>query len=125
MIGKGNYRLFVTDPEAGQVTFIGTIREEGNTTEGTASPIALRLKVKNQQITEIETLVIRPAAQLGGGGARGAGAALPRCRRGRPQTLKRWVLPIIFLPDYPAGRADVPGGSDPGRRHVLPGYGEK
>jgi len=28
MIGKGKYRLFVTDPEAGQVAFIGTIREE-------------------------------------------------------------------------------------------------
>src|SRR5438477_11907968 len=26
--GKGKYRLFVTDPDAGQVAFIGTVREE-------------------------------------------------------------------------------------------------
>src|SRR5512144_660552 len=31
MTGKGNYKLFVTDPEAGQVAFIGTIREESRT----------------------------------------------------------------------------------------------
>ena len=28
MVGKGTYRLFVTDPKAGQVAFIGTLREE-------------------------------------------------------------------------------------------------
>src|SRR5690348_4000810 len=28
VIGKGNYRLFVSDAEAGQVAFIGTVREE-------------------------------------------------------------------------------------------------
>ncbi len=65
MIGKGNYRLFVADPEAGQVAFLGTIREEGSTPEGTASPIAIRLKVKNRQITEIETLVVRPTTPSG------------------------------------------------------------
>jgi len=74
VIGKGTYRLFVTDPEAGQVAFIGTIREEARGREGSPSAIALRLKVQNRQITEIETLVIRSAiAQTPG--ARGAGAA--------------------------------------------------
>jgi len=29
MTGKGKYRLFVTDPEAGQVACMATIREEG------------------------------------------------------------------------------------------------
>src|SRR6478735_7884161 len=33
-IGKGTYRLFVTDVEAGQVAFIGTIREEARGPEG-------------------------------------------------------------------------------------------
>jgi hypothetical protein len=28
VIGKGTYRLFVTDPAAGQAAFIGTLREE-------------------------------------------------------------------------------------------------
>ena len=59
MIGKGKYRLFVTDPEAGQVACIATIREEGAGKEGTAAPIALRLKVKKGQITEIEALITR------------------------------------------------------------------
>jgi hypothetical protein len=29
MTGKGKYKLFVTDPEAGEVAFLGTIVEEG------------------------------------------------------------------------------------------------
>jgi hypothetical protein len=73
--GKGTYRLFVTDAEAGQVTFIGTIREEARGPEGSPSALALRLKVRNRQITEIETLVIPPNAA--GRGAAPAPAATP------------------------------------------------
>src|SRR5262249_52774705 len=62
VIGKGNYRLFVTDTEAGQVAFIGTVKEEARGPEGTPTAIALRLKVENRQITEIETLMIRSTA---------------------------------------------------------------
>src|SRR4026207_2017016 len=42
--GRGGYRLFVTDTETGQVTFIGTMREDP------ALPviIALRLKIQNR-----------------------------------------------------------------------------
>ena len=65
MTGKGKYRLFVTDPEAGQVACIATIREEGRTEEGVHSQFALRLKVKNRRITEIETLVVRPDTPMG------------------------------------------------------------
>jgi hypothetical protein len=58
--GRGRYRLFVSDPEAGEVAFIGTIREEGRTPgESTPALIALRLKVENRQISEVETLVVR------------------------------------------------------------------
>ena len=72
--GKGTYRLFVTDPEAGQVTFIGTIREEGRG-EGSPTALALRLKVENRQIAEIETLLVRStAAQNAGRGAAPASA---------------------------------------------------
>src|SRR5215813_8741221 len=42
--GKGTYRLFVTDPEAGQVAFIGTVREEWRDPADTPTAIALRLK---------------------------------------------------------------------------------
>jgi hypothetical protein len=60
MVGKGTYRLFVDDPQAGSVAFIGTIKEEGRTaSEPIGSVIALRLKVVNRQITEAEALVVR------------------------------------------------------------------
>jgi hypothetical protein len=77
--GKGTYRLFVTDAEAGQVTFIGTIREEARGPEGSPSALALRLKVRNRQITEIETLVIRSTIppNAAGRGAAPAPAATP------------------------------------------------
>jgi hypothetical protein len=60
MVGKGTYRLFVDDPQAGSVAFMGTIKEEGRTAgEPIGSVIALRLKVVNRQITEAEALVVR------------------------------------------------------------------
>jgi len=65
MTGKGKYRLFVADPEAGQIACLATIREEGPTEEGVHSQFALRLKIKNRQITEIETLVVRPEMPMG------------------------------------------------------------
>ena len=65
MTGKGKYRLFVTDPEAGQVTCLATIREEGRTEEGVHSQFAIRLRVRNGQITDIETLVVRPQNPTG------------------------------------------------------------
>ncbi len=75
VIGKGTYRLFVTDAEAGQVAFIGTVREEARGAEGTPTAIALHLKVENRQITEIETLMIRSTAATGANGRGGAPAA--------------------------------------------------
>jgi hypothetical protein len=52
--GPGSYKLYAADPQAGQVGFIGTMRENG-------APIALavRLKVENRRISEVETLIIR------------------------------------------------------------------
>jgi hypothetical protein len=60
MAGKGTYRLFVDDPQGGSVAFIGTIKEEGRTpSEPVAGVIALRLKLDNRQISEVETFVVR------------------------------------------------------------------
>jgi hypothetical protein len=60
MAAKGTYRLFVTDTQAGEVAFLGTIREEGRKAgEQVPGVIALRLKVVNRQIPEVETLVVR------------------------------------------------------------------
>ncbi len=57
---QGPYRLFVTDAPAGQVTFFGSI-EEDHADPGRRAPalLALRLRVQDHRITEIEQLVIR------------------------------------------------------------------
>ena len=60
MVGKGAYRLFVSDPEAGQVAFIGTLREENaQQKDGALVLISTRLKVANRQISEIEIFIVR------------------------------------------------------------------
>src|SRR4051812_10790218 len=51
--GKGTYRLDAADPTAGQVGTFITMRE----TPGTPLIMALRLKVENRRIREIETLL--------------------------------------------------------------------
>jgi hypothetical protein len=99
--GKGRYRIFVTDPEAGQVAFIGTVREEARGAEGSPTAIALRLKVENRQITEIETLMIRSAAPAGNaarGGqapAQPTGAAVNMERLGTPHRLFIETIPPV------------------------------
>jgi hypothetical protein len=67
MSGKGTYKFYVPDIETQQVAFIGTVREGGKTTtDGTLVALALRLKIVNNRITEIEQLAIRPDVPLGG-----------------------------------------------------------
>jgi hypothetical protein len=77
--GKGKYRLFTTDTLTGQVAVLTTITEEGaQPGQHVASMLALRLKVANRRISEVETLFVRPAANAGGArGARGAAPATP------------------------------------------------
>jgi hypothetical protein len=57
--GKGTYRLFVSDPQGGQVAFIGTVKEDARAGVSALGLLALRLKIVNRQITEAETLVVR------------------------------------------------------------------
>jgi hypothetical protein len=54
--GLGEYKLYVADPEGGQVGFFGTVRENGGLVG-----LTLRLKIENRRISEIETLVVRDA----------------------------------------------------------------
>jgi hypothetical protein len=57
---KGAYRLFVSDVEAQQVAFIGTLNEEHrDAAQSTPVLIALRLKISGDRISEIEQLVAR------------------------------------------------------------------
>jgi hypothetical protein len=57
---KGAYRLFVSDVEAQQVAFIGTLNEE-HTDPAQSTPVlvALRLRIAGERISEIEQLVAR------------------------------------------------------------------
>jgi hypothetical protein len=97
--GKGAYRIFVTDPEAGQVAFIGTVREEARDPGGLPTAMALRLKVENRQIAHIETLMVRstvPAPAARGAGqapAQPTGAAINMERRGTPHRLFTETIP--------------------------------
>src|SRR5690606_6580307 len=87
---------------AGQVTFIGTVREEARTPGGSPTAIALRLKVQNRQITEVETLMVRSTATQNAGRGAGpggvaagpfTGAAVNLERLGRPHALFTQPIP--------------------------------
>ena len=59
-LAKGSYRLFVSDTEAGQVAFLGTMREV-NAPMPNPVIIGIRLKIENRQVSEIENMVVRDA----------------------------------------------------------------
>ena len=58
---RGNYSLYVCDPEAGQVGFYGTLLELGN-----MDYVALRVKVYEALIEEIEVIAVRPSGNASG-----------------------------------------------------------
>lgn len=63
MKAKGNYRLFVTDVPAQQVTVLASIFEDHrDPDERTPALIALRLRLKDGMIAEIEQMVVRDEA---------------------------------------------------------------
>src|SRR4030095_5205755 len=81
MSGLGGYRFYVPDTETQQVAMIGSVKENMgnhgvNDDQGNNVAVAVRLKIVDAKITEVDQLAIRPAVQLGGsgGGARGGGA---------------------------------------------------
>ena len=61
MTGKGTFRLFVTDVEAQQVAFLGTITEAN-----VGAVIGLRLRIRNNQITEAEHFIQRSPSSAAG-----------------------------------------------------------
>lgn len=74
MSGLGGYRFYVPDVETQQVAMIGTVKENMgnngvNDNQGNNIAVAIRLKIDNGLISEVEQLAIRPAVLLGGGGA--------------------------------------------------------
>jgi hypothetical protein len=58
----GNYRLFVTDVSAQQVALLTVIAEDDRTPAGEVPALmALRLKIDNDRVSEIEQIVVRDA----------------------------------------------------------------
>lgn len=61
MSGVGKYKFYVPDVETQQVAFLGTVREKApRSREESLSALALRLKIRNDRIVEIEQIVVRP-----------------------------------------------------------------
>jgi hypothetical protein len=58
---QGKYKLYVDDVPAGQVGFVGTMEEAGQPVI-----VALRLKIDDQKISEVETIVARGQMPQGG-----------------------------------------------------------
>ena len=79
MSGIGGYKFYVPDIETQQIAFIGTVRENAqnngvNDGGGSTVAVAIRLRIADGLITEIEQLAVRPETTLGGrGGGAGAG----------------------------------------------------
>lgn len=73
--GKGTYKLHVADAAAGQIVTFHTMREAG-----TPMIMAVRLKVENQRITEVEAVLARSENGAKGLEARGG----PRQAFNRP-----------------------------------------
>jgi hypothetical protein len=69
--GLGTYKLYVADPQTGQVGFLGTMREND-----TPVGFALRLKIDHRVIREVETIVVRDAGAAKAVEALGAPDAL-------------------------------------------------
>jgi hypothetical protein len=78
---RGKYNLYVCDTEAGQVGLYGTLIENGVVTDY----VALRVKVFESLVSEIEAIVVRPSGNNPGGGA---GAAVEKAGQPRPQFLQ-------------------------------------
>lgn len=106
MSGLGTYEFYVPDIETQQIAFIGTVREGGtDTEEGTPVAIALRLKIVNELITEIEQLVIRPETSLFGDG--GNDSPFPETAvgvelMGSPHPVYLEVIPVAERPSREA-----------------------
>lgn len=70
--GLGNYKFYVPDVETQQVAFLGTVLEQasssatGELRDPELVGLALRLRIKDGRITEIEQIAARPDRPLGG-----------------------------------------------------------
>jgi len=75
--GRGKYRVYLADPATGEAGYYGDFNEFKGTLFGM---MALRLKVEDRQITEIEMIIVREQLRPGSGGlgANTAGVMTPK-----------------------------------------------
>ncbi len=74
--GRGTYRIYLADPASGEAGYYGDITEDNGLLQGV---IALRLKVKDHRVTELETITVREQKRPKGGlGLNTAGVMTPR-----------------------------------------------
>jgi len=74
--GRGKYRVYLADPATGQAAYYGDVSEYKGTLLGV---MALRLKVEDHRIVEVETIMVREQLRPKGGlGANTAGVMTPR-----------------------------------------------
>lgn len=74
--GRGTYRVYLADPANGEVGYYGDVTEFGGALQGV---IALRIKIKDHRVTEIETITVREQKRPKGGlGLNTAGIMTPR-----------------------------------------------
>ncbi len=74
--GRGTYRVYLADPASGEAGYYGDITEDNGLLVGM---IALRMKVKDHRVTELETITVREQKRPKGGlGMNTAGVMTPR-----------------------------------------------
>jgi len=101
MSGKGTYRFYIPDVETQQVAFIGTVRE-AERNENLTVAVALRLKIVDGKITEVEQLAIRPEGTLTSNGERPAARPVSTGERveklGAPNAVFAEIIPETKRP---------------------------
>ena len=50
----GDYKFYIADPKAGQVAFVGLVKEKNK-----PAILSMRLRIENKKITEVESVVVR------------------------------------------------------------------
>src|SRR3984957_16119240 len=74
--GRGTYRVYLADPASGEAGYYGTITEDNGLLEGV---IALRMKIKDHRVVELEVITVREQKRPKGGlGMNTAGIMTPR-----------------------------------------------
>jgi hypothetical protein len=67
-VKRGAYKFYIDDPQAGEVGFLGTMYEAGRNETSDPVIIALRLRIFDRKISEVETIIAR--GQMAEGGAK-------------------------------------------------------